>query len=97
MSGCRIGKIFPKAGGVVRQLPVEMRDDVQKSLVSTAVATVSLYQPSELQGYVLFAWAADGNTTTCFKIEDDSPFGSILLPSIISDAVRAKMVDTEEW
>jgi hypothetical protein len=97
MSGCRIGKISPKAGGIIHQLPVVERDDVQKAIVKMAVDTAALYKPGELNGCVVFAWAGDGSTATVFKIVEDTSVGSAQLPSFLADALRCRMIESGEW
>ncbi len=97
MSGCRIGKIFPKAGGIIQQLPIIERDDVQKAIVKMAVDTAALYKPGELNGCVVFAWAGAGSTSCAFTIVEDTLIGSRLLPSFMADALRARMIEAGEW
>lgn len=97
MTGCRIGKIFPKAGGIIQQLPIGERDDVQKAIVSMAADTAALYKPGELNGCVVFAWAKDGSTATTFKIIPDTSVASVLLPSFMADALRCRMIESGEW
>lgn len=97
MSGCRIGNIYPKSGGVVRQIPVAERDDFQKGIVSLAATTAGLYEPGEIEGCVVFAWASDGSSATSFKMKEAGAIASILLPSFIADALRAKMIESGEW
>lgn len=97
MNGCRIGKISLKYGGIIHQLPVAERDDIQKAIVKMAVDTVALYKPGELNGCVVFAWAKDGSTATTFKIVEDTSVGSAQLPSFMADALRCQMIESGEW
>lgn len=97
MSGCRIGKISLKSGGIIHQLPVSERDDIQKAIVKMAVSTAALYRPGELNGCVVFAWAGDGTTATTFKIVPETSIASVLLPSFMADALRCQMIESGEW
>lgn len=97
MSGCRIGKIKLKAGGVIHRLPTVERDDFQKRFISAASAISSHYKPDEMCGYVVMAWDADGAYSLGFRIHDDSVVGPTMLPSYVADALRRDLINTGSW
>lgn len=97
MHGCRIGKVKLKAGGVVHPLPTVPRDTVQQNIVSRAAMIAGFYNPGEMRGYVVFGWDDKGYNSTGFMIDPDGPIGRTILPSVVADALRRKMIECGEW
>lgn len=97
MTGCRIGKVKMKSGGEIHRLPVAERDEAQQSLMSAAAKVSGFYKPGEMHGHVVFAWDKEGYSTVGYYINYDGFIGCTVLPSIMADALRRKMVESGDW
>lgn len=97
MSGCRIGKIKLKAGGVIHRLPVAERDEFQKNLMSAASIIIGHYAPDEVRGYVVMAWDKGGAYSLGFRVHDDCTIGPTILPSYVADALRRDLINNGSW
>jgi hypothetical protein len=97
MTGCRIGKVKLKSGGIIHRLPTVERDEPQKLIVDRAAKIAGFYKPGEMHGYVVFAWDKDGYSSVGYFINHDGFIGCRILPSFISDALREKMIEQGDW
>ncbi|TCL70649.1 hypothetical protein [Rhizobium sp. BK251] len=97
MSGCRIGKVKLKSGGILHKLPTVERDEPQKQLVDCAATISGFHEPGELAGYVVFGWDRQGLSSIGYFIDRPGLVGVRMLPSFVADGLREKMIETGDW
>jgi len=97
MTGCRIGRVKLKGGAELHRLPIPERDAAQRGILRAASMVVGFYQPDEIVGHVVMAWAKDGSYTLGYRVGHDGIIGLGLLPSFVADALRRRMIEEGEW
>lgn len=93
----KIGKVTLRGGAELVRLDLPVKDEAQKNLVNYAGQISGFFRKDELKGFVVIGWGADGAPSIGFQLHPDGPVSETMLPSVVADALRRKLISSGSW